>query len=248
MRRLNPTSRRWICRSLILVLGVAPLVSSVTLAAWYQWGDAAARLELQLTALLGQDLRIEDVSHPLPGVVHCQRAYLVHPESGEAFATAQQGRISSRDERLNIHFAALRIPAERLTTIWQLLHDRLLCQTRALGLPLQLTADRATIVTPQGELECCQLRMEASRHQRGADCDIVFRWLHDPDATPSISIMRRTVDVPITKVRCETGGRPLPCQRVRCSRRDLGLRRLRSRAMRCWKPPVLAGPATWRDT
>jgi hypothetical protein len=87
MLPLHDRVRRRICIAGFFALAIAPTVAVLGLAlAWRLPGHVSAEAE-RMGHLLGMDVRLEAVEHPLPGVVRYRGLVLSSPETGRTVAS-----------------------------------------------------------------------------------------------------------------------------------------------------------------
>jgi hypothetical protein len=208
--------RRSICRSVFLLLGVLPLVSSIAYAAWHRVTVDEASAELHLAATLGMDCQVEDLVTPRPHVTHVRRVRLLDPETGMPLISGAEVRAESGLNGTVFQIESLRIPGDQVSHAWQLLLDRVLKQRRVLQKQIIVVSDRTTLATRDGEVDLFGLRIEAKQDGEATVANVTFKWARNVDELVRIRIVRRLEEtkkdaVPATEIRIETGDRPLPC-------------------------------------
>ncbi len=167
--------------------------------------------QLRLSSLLGLDSQLEQLATPTPGVISAHRARLLDPETGKPLLQANVVETQSNHEGTEFRLDSLRIPGHQIRNVWQLLHDRILKQRRALERPIFVEANRATLATAEGEINLNRLQIEARRTPEQASARISFQWDRAGEEEVRISITRSLGESPSTSIRIETGDTPLPC-------------------------------------
>ena len=241
MLRLNPLTKRWICRSLFLLLGVMPLLGSIAFATWHRVSHTEVRAEQKLTAMVGLDTRIETLSTPAPQTILTARVSLLDPETGIPLVKADGVQFQSTPSGNRMQFDSLRISGERMRAIVGLLQDRILKQRHALDRPIYQMADRVTLVTDAGEVDLCELSIEAKQQQNERVANISFKQSRDAVESVRIKVTRTQATSESaairTAVRIETGTTPLPCSLL------LANSRLADR----WGPDLTFQGVAWID-
>ncbi len=206
-------TRQRICRLCFLLLGLCPLLASLTWAAYRQRAYDADIFHDWIAGQTGLDLRIHHVITSQPGTVRLLGVNLVDPENGEEIARCRQISLCDGPRAVGIHVPHIQIEADRFQRLLELLHERVLRQHRLLDRPVHVVADQVTFVSPAETPVLREFRLDTEQTTQGPEIMLTFRWGGDmAGELVRLHLLREYRTAPSqTRIELFTGKTPLPC-------------------------------------
>ncbi len=216
--RMHERSERALCRLTFLLLCALPTLVTlcgviVTLTPWYHRGEIR-RLESMLNQRLGVVVQIGDMEHGKPGYWELRDVVLRHPETDREVARVATVLFTRNDRKMGVHLSQPQIQAEQLSTVWNLIHDRFLCQPQLTGELVQLGAEGLTLLGSPQAITLTPVDVLVKSDDRQTTASMRFAL-----AGESATAKRARLDVhrirdsvsPRTTWVLESGDTPLPC-------------------------------------
>lgn len=208
---MSITTKRTICRSLFLLLGLLPFCGTVGYAAWRHVTFDSGGSQQWIAGQLGLDIQMAHTTHPKPGVVRFDQASVLDPETATTIANCDMIETKQSQMAVHVRIPSATIPQEKFSRLLHLLHERLLRQTRILDRAVFVTVDEVRLTSEHGDKRLTELRLEAVHGPRGPDAGVTFCWGESRDKV-SLSVLRdHTVDPVTTEIDLMTWNSNLPC-------------------------------------
>lgn len=205
-------TKQLICRSLFLLLGLVPLFGTVGYATWRQVAFDQDGYQSWIAGQLGLDLRIQNVSHPIPDVVRLLGANIVDPETNELLASCDELKLTQSERVVELRVPSVDIPRGQFRRLLNVLHERLLRQSRLLSRRVVVVADNISL---QGEsIGLIGFRLDAGQGEDGPFAEIKFRTTECPHSKDPVKLNLfrvKRLQSPATNVELFTYDSTLPC-------------------------------------
>jgi hypothetical protein len=224
---IHETNRRLLCRVIFLVLVPAPTLALATWCATRHVPGYTAAYEERLTAALGVRVRLDSVSHPLPGKTMLHGVELFDPEQGELIATCDELTVTQADDTLLITAGQATVTRKQFDCLWEALHTklrrpdvlpaktRLVVRQLRVDLPaktrLVVRQLRVDVSAGYETLERVDLTIQSGRS--GVQSSLAFGLFGAANEQPvRLDIVRnRQSTPPSTQIELRTGATALPC-------------------------------------
>jgi len=206
---IHDRTRQWICRSVFILGGVAPMLAVV---AWATVVHSVSHLEavrLQVAEVLGLDVKLASVSYSQPGVTLLEGLELADSESGESVASIRAVEIV-RDAKLQtMVLSQPEINITRPQWLWTLVEDRLRrhsCET-----PLRLVAGELTLRWQSG-LQTLDCNAQLDSTPKANALTAAFQFADAPAGGPIRLHFERSIvsGEPISSVELDARAAALP--------------------------------------
>ena len=125
MARMHERTRRFICRAAFLLLCVAPTAIIAPWSIARSLPSHAAAETLQLRELLGLDVTVGRVTHPLPGVILFENVEVADPETGEFVAHLRSVEITHSGTKTLVEASQVELSGNGAEHFWSLVDRRL---------------------------------------------------------------------------------------------------------------------------
>ncbi len=193
-----------ICRTSFVAACLLPVGGSLGYSAWQYWSLGTLQRGNWLVARLGVEAQIESLRPSRPGLTIADSVKLFDPETGQLLASCQSIEFRHGPHATAISIENVSISSEHTMALWEVLHDRVLRQSRILQQPILVSVDRISLDHPAGDVELSEWRMECSAENNRRQARISFRSGHQADASTrstQITIVRDAGrDVPVTQI------------------------------------------------
>ena len=121
---LRDRTRRCICRTMFLAVGVAPTLSLIGWCLAMTSPSHIASLRDQFAAAIGVNVQFEKLTHPRPGATLLEGLELSDPETNKSLARIGQLEMRADDHPTCI-ISAAEINAAQIDWLWRLIERRL---------------------------------------------------------------------------------------------------------------------------
>jgi hypothetical protein len=204
-------TRRLICRSMFLLLGVLPTGAVLAWSAVLngdRYHDAVCQ---QLAASLGYEVRADRVTHPRTESTLLEGFQIVDPETQDVLFSSRRIEIRE-DEHLTITAVQPELRFTKNSWYWSVLERRL-----RLGAPnyrpLKFHAEVGTISWPEGKqsIDDCAVEIKAVEESNMATAN--FHWGEQQSPEPvQLQLQRsKSADRLVSIFKLQTGVTALPC-------------------------------------
>jgi hypothetical protein len=188
---LHERTRRWICRTLFLLLGVLP---TATVLAWCVHVNSAGQrgaLQAQLQSALGLKVELGQIAFPRLGCTLLHDVKLLDPETSEVIATTRLVEIDDNHDGFTI--LSVSQPEVFLTRVQSLvstMERRLHSTPAAAQRDIRLVANELTLRYPGGDqtLIDCSIFLETAENSRRAS--LAFRLPGSPATDSSRQVVQ----------------------------------------------------------
>ncbi|MEN6452057.1 MAG: hypothetical protein ABFC96_16325 [Thermoguttaceae bacterium] len=222
MFRLHDTTRRRICVSGFLLLGVLPML---LMAGWCtsRHLPGRARFEArQLAARIGLAVKLEGIRYLRPGAVLYEKIELADPETGQTVLRCRLLEVAAGRETdehgksrpmLSISASQPQVEAAAIPRLWLWLQSLLASRLGQIETDVQLAAGEVTLRGADGSQTLTDLHGILEQPPGGTRAEIHFRLVGADTPEPArIRLVRnRQVSPPASGFELYTGGGELPC-------------------------------------
>lgn len=204
-------TRRLICRSMFLLLGVLPTGAVLAWSVVLNGDGYHHAVCQQLAASLGYDVRAQRVTHPRNDSILIETFELVDPETGDVLFSSPRVEILE-GEHLAITAQQPELKFTKNYSGWSVIERRLRLGEPSYR-PLQFRAKGGTISWPEGKQSVSDCSVEIDAAQEGNVATAKFHWGEQASPEPVRLQMQRSKSAngPVSLFKLWTGASALPC-------------------------------------
>jgi hypothetical protein len=173
--------------------------------------DARPLAEAELSRLLGLAVTLDRITYPPTGYTIVDNVTIADPETGGRIASIPVLEMARGEMGLVITATRPEIDFVRLSTLWETLHTRVLRERGERIVPIDLTAQQATLVSerPGGAPTLTELhaRLEPGK----ATIEFRLAGVDSPNPAKFQATRDRSASPPVTRWELHTGGADVPC-------------------------------------
>lgn len=214
---MHESTRKLLCQMAFLACCAVPTMLSLGWCVlvntpWYgRWQTAA--VEQQLRHQFGLVFELQSVETVAPDSMHLHGVEIRDPENGQVVGKARIVSWANVDGRVGVRVGQPELEGRSLKRVWQLVHDRFLCDPAATRQDVNIRVDNFTLGSRTGRRTFEQLNVQVRPSEQTTKASLQFWLAGDSSAQPAtISAERyRASDSPYTLWRLVSGDRPLPC-------------------------------------
>jgi hypothetical protein len=211
---LRDRTRRWICRTIFIIVGVVPTVSIIACCAAMNSPTHIADVREQFANVVGLDLHFEKFSRPRPGAVLLDGLELADPETGESLAHIRQLEMRSDASCPVWLISQADINAAKIDWLLALVRKRLQLGIDRHDPALRVSVTELTFRSPDGAQTFVDGNFQFGSVETGRSFAAVMRSASVPAAAPIQLHVVRSLDASGalgTIVDFDCAETPLPC-------------------------------------
>lgn len=211
---MHETTQRLVCRMLFLVVVLLPTATLAALAIYGHRPGRAAPWRNSMSAALGLDVRLDDVTAPRPGLRLFHQLQLLDPETHEVLFAAETVEQWRRNGRVVLVVSGAEVSATHLQQLVAILNDEVLRFRQPGDRPIELVAQSVNVESEAAVVLVTDVRGRVDEAAEGPQARIELRVDGvETKETVQLMLLRQRNDNDIsTAIQLHTGGSPLPCR------------------------------------
>ena len=207
---LRKPSKRLVCRSLLIALGLIPFMGIVLAIVWRSQHWTAAGYRAFASALLQGDVQFDELSFPRPATTKFARFRLLDSETGKLIFSVDTLTLKRQSEQWDVHADVVHCSAEGVRRLVQRIHDGWVTQPHQLSRSIRVSADKLEIQDQKTTAEFSKSQVLVELDDPGAVMRAEFESQEHSEQPIQLSLVRPATEDRQTTLRLQTHQHPLP--------------------------------------